>query len=75
MIKCTHKKNLFGEKDYSRLLALFLVIVEHRYVKVYLDWLSILESLLTKENREDFYESAISILQSDIPKFLYSLSY
>ena len=43
MVRNTHKKNIFGEKDHSRLLTLFLVILEHRYAKVYLDWLPILE--------------------------------
>lgn len=48
MIKSTQKKNLFGEKDHSRLFALFLAFFEHKYVKVYLDWMEILEELMEK---------------------------
>ena len=42
MVKETPKKDLFGEKDHSRCLTLFLAIFQHRYTSLYLEWLQIL---------------------------------
>ena len=49
MIKSTEKKNLFGDKDHSRMLALFLVFIQHRYASVYLEWIHILQKLISSK--------------------------